>query len=88
MAYEAYNYYLSLCTANCSIALQDPNCLTCGFDDSGMAICTECRAGYTAVDGQCTDGGMYLFDIVSWINHYECIFSPFLCIKMPVCTRE
>ena len=44
-------------TANCSIALQDPNCLECGFD---IPICTLCRSGYKAVDGQCTNEGMTL----------------------------
>ena len=91
-----HNYYLSLCTADCSTALQDPNCLECRFGDNGMAICTMCRAGYRAVDGQCTNEGMTLhikfYDILcSWINHrsyYEGTFSPSLCIKMNLYTRE
>ena len=48
-------------TADCSIALQDPNCAECGFDNRGMPICTECKPGlgYTVKDGICEKDGMY-----------------------------
>jgi len=41
--------------ADCSAALQDPNCNECGFDKDGMAVCVACKAGYTAVDGKCEE---------------------------------
>ena len=64
MAYEVSNYYFSLYTADCSTALQDPNCLECGFDSNGLPICTMCRSEYRLVDGQCTITNEGTYNIV------------------------
>ena len=48
----------SLCTADCSVALQDPNCEECGFDSNNMPICAVCKSGYKPQDGKCEKEGM------------------------------
>ena len=38
--------YYKTTAADCSPALQDSNCIGCGFNSSGFPICTLCKGGY------------------------------------------
>ena len=69
-------YYVHV--ADCSQALQDPNCANCGFDANGMPICTVCISGYEATGGICEREGRIYVSIISQRN---LVAFPFLFLS-------